>query len=276
MTNRDYDYVPEEPTAADPGYAVASGPITYVGDIGALAAALAKAQGAMPPPKRSGVNSFFKRDNAPSKYATMSDLIHSIRAPLAENGIAFTQHAIADGKQVTVTTVIMHASGARMSSALACDAKDASVQSVGSAITYLRRYGLISIAGQAGDDIEDDVVDDDDGNAAMGRRPADAPAPPAETKKPAGRPRASRGAELPEEREPRSATADPERAEDELWIDRIIAEVGKSRDEASLTELMGKSKRYLHGLKERDERSYKKVLAAFTARRVDLNDTIPV
>jgi hypothetical protein len=275
MTNRDYDYVPEAPTETDPGYAVASGPITYVGNIGALAAALAKAQGAMPPPKRSGRNLFFKRGDEPSKYATMSDLIHSIRAPLAENGIAFTQHAIADGKQVTVTTVILHASGARMSSALACDAKDASVQSVGSAITYLRRYGLISIAGQAGDDNEEDVVDDDDGEAAMGRRPAGAPTPP-ETKKPAGRPRASRGAELPEEREPRSATADPERAEDELWIDRIIAEVGKSRDEASLTDLMGKSKRYLHGLKERDERSYKKVLAAFTARRVDLNDTIPV
>lgn len=253
-----------------------SGAITYVGEMGDLAGALAAAQGAMLPPKRSGRNTFFKRDNEPSRYATMSDLINSIRQPLAENDLAVTQHAAAAGKEVTVTTVLMHASGARMSSALTCDAKDASVQSIGSAITYLRRYGLISIIGQAGDDIEEDVVDDDDGEAAMGRRPAGAPTPPVETKKPAGRPRASRGAELPEEREPRSATADPERAEDELWIDRIIAEVGKSRDEAALTDLMGKSKRYLHGLKERDERSYKKVLAAFTARRVDLNDTIPV
>jgi hypothetical protein len=39
---------------------------------------------------------------------------------------------------------------------------------------------------------------------------------------------------------------------------------------------MSKSKRYLHGLKERHEPSYKKVLAAFTSRRVELNDTIPV
>lgn len=264
MSDEQFDYTRE------------SGPITYVGDLGALAGALAKAQGAMLPPKRSGRNTFFKRDNEPSKYATMADLIHSIRLPLAENGIAFSQHAVAAGKEVTVTTVLLHSSGARMSSPLTCDAKDASVQSVGSAISYLRRYGLISIAGQAGDDIEEDVVDDDDGEAAMGRRPANAPAPPPETKKPAGRPRAARGAELPDEPEPRTTHADPERSEDELWITRIITEVNKSASEASLTDLMAKSKRYLFGLKERDERSYKKVLAAFTARRVELSDTIPV
>jgi DNA repair and recombination protein RAD52 len=102
-----------------------------------------------------------------------------------------------------------------------------------------------------------------------------APTPP-EAKKPAGRPRASRGAELPDEPEPRSAHRDPERSEDEHWIKRIIFEVGKSDSEASLTDLMSKSKRYLHGLKERHEPSYKKVLAAFTSRRVELNDTIPV
>lgn len=260
-------------------YARESGPITYVGDLGALAGALAKAQGAMLPPKRSGRNTFFKRDNEPSKYATMADLIHSIRQPLAENGIAFTQHAVAAGKEVTVTTVLLHSSGARMSSPLTCDAKDASVQSVGSAISYLRRYGLISIAGQAGDDIEEDVVDDDDGEAAMGRRPANAPAPPPETKKPAGRPRAGRGAELPDEPEPRTTHADPDRNEDELWLARIVAETSKSPDEHSLHDLWQKTKKYASLLKERDERAYKKVLAAFTAQRVALSgakDEIPV
>jgi hypothetical protein len=203
----------------------------------------------------------------------MADLIHSIRLPLAENGIAFTQHAVAAGKEVTVTTVLLHASGARMSSPLTCDAKDASVQSVGSAISYLRRYGLISIAGQAGDDIEEDVVDDDDGEAAMGRRPAGAPTPPAETKK-TGRPRAAR-AEVSEP-EPKTFHADPDRNEDELWIERIKRHVSDCKSEEELTDLMGKSKRYLHGLRERHEPSYKRILEAFTAARVALSDEIPV
>ena len=252
-----------------------AGPITYVGDMGALGGALAKAQGAMPAPKRSGKNTFFKRDNEPSKYATMSDLINSIRAPLAENGIAITQHAVAAGKEVTVTTVIMHASGARMSSPLTCDAKDASVQSIGSAITYLRRYGLISIIGQAGDDIEEDVVDDDDGNAAMGRRPADAPAPPAEAKK--VKPRAAR-AEPEVEVEPKTFHASPDRNEDERMIAQILGEISKSSTDELLNDLWQKTKKYASLLQGRDERAYKKVLAAFTAQRVALStrDEIPV
>jgi DNA recombination protein Rad52 len=104
------------------------------------------------------------------------------------------------------------------------------------------------------------------------------PAPPPEAKKPAGRPRAGRGAELPDEPELRSVHADPERSEDELWIARIITEIGKSKDDDALNDLWVKTKRYAHGLKERHEPSYKKVLGAFTARRVALSarDEIPV
>ena len=104
-------------------------------------------------------------------------------------------------------------------------------------------------------------------------------APPHEAKKPAGRPRAGRGAELPDEPEPRTTHADPDRNEDELWLARIVAETSKSPDDSSLNDLWQKTKKYASLLKERDERAYKKVLAAFTAQRVALSrarDEIPV
>jgi hypothetical protein len=62
---------------------------------------------------------------------------------------------------VSVVTRILHASGQWMEDGVSTMLPTGDPQSVGSAITYLRRYALQSVAGVA--------ADDDDGEAAHGR-----------------------------------------------------------------------------------------------------------
>jgi hypothetical protein len=81
--------------------------------------------------------------------------------PLSKNGIAVVQSPEALDGVVSVETRLLHSSGQWMAGVLSCTMKDASPQSVGSAITYLRRYALLSFAGIA--------PTDDDGEAAHGR-----------------------------------------------------------------------------------------------------------
>ena len=77
-----------------------------------------------------------------------------------------------------VTTVIIHTSGQWAATTLEAFSRDVFPQAVGSALTYLRRYGLSGILGLATDD-------DDDGAGAQPRerngttsRPVDKPSKP--------------------------------------------------------------------------------------------------
>jgi hypothetical protein len=131
-------------------------------DIGKLATALAKAQAEMRGAMRDARNPHFG-----NTYADLAAVVEACK-PLAAQGIAVLQPTKADGARVTVTTLLTHESGEWISEDLQMTAKDASPQSVGSAITYGRRYGLMAMVGLA--------PEDDDGNAAQ---PAPGQAPPA-------------------------------------------------------------------------------------------------
>jgi hypothetical protein len=140
-----------------------------------IAAALAKAQGEMGGALKDSANPFFK-----SKYADLSSVWDACRGPLTRNGIAVIQSPSADGLRVSVDTLLTHTSGQWMRGTVSVNAKEDSPQAVGSAITYLRRYALQSFAGVA--------PEDDDGEAAEGRRPSNgravsAPQPKPETPK---------------------------------------------------------------------------------------------
>jgi hypothetical protein len=123
---------------------------------GELAAALAKAQSEMGAATKDAANPFFK-----SRYADLNSIWEAARGPLTKNGIAVLQSPSADGARVTVATRFLHSSGQWIQGEVSATAKDASPQSVGSAITYLRRYALQSFAGVA--------TADDDGESAQGR-----------------------------------------------------------------------------------------------------------
>ena len=115
--------------------------------VGAIGKALAGAQGEMKGATKDSANPFFK-----SKYADLASVWDACREALSKNGLAVVQAPKADGAKVSVTTILIHESGEWVSEELTAQAKDDSPQSVGSIITYLRRYGLSSFVGVAPED----------------------------------------------------------------------------------------------------------------------------
>jgi ERF superfamily len=103
-----------------------------------------------------------------SKYADLATVIDATRPFLAAEGLTIVQmpHARfseADAKELTLTTLLAHSSGEWISSDLTLPAmmrERFDAQSVGSAITYARRYALAAMTGVA--------QEDDDANKASG------------------------------------------------------------------------------------------------------------
>lgn len=141
-------------------------------NIGEIAGALAAAQAQMGAALKDSTNPHFK-----SRYADLASVVEATRPHLAAHEIAIVQMAetVKETGEVVVTTALLHKSGQIIAGRLSATCKDLSPQPVGSAITYLRRYGLMAIAGIA--------PDDDDGEAAMGRnqQPERRPEPVRET-----------------------------------------------------------------------------------------------
>lgn len=124
--------------------------------INELAAALSKAQAAMANPKKSAENPFFKM-----KYATLDEVWDVVRKPLTDNHLSIVQSPEKEGQDIGITTMLLHSTGQYITSKLVVTPKGQDVQSAGSAITYARRYSLMSILGIA--------PEDDDGEQAMNR-----------------------------------------------------------------------------------------------------------
>lgn len=143
-----------------------------------IAAALSKAQGEMGGALKDSQNPFFK-----SKYADLSSVWEACRGPLAKHGLSIvqfpkteylgtpeaytwqsktgeTRHGVRVICVVSVLTRLAHSSGQWMEDVVSTMLPTGDPQSVGSAITYLRRYALQSVAGIA--------PEDDDGEKAHG------------------------------------------------------------------------------------------------------------
>lgn len=122
--------------------------------VGALAAALALAQGEMAAAVKGRTNPFFK-----SRYSTLSDIWDVCREPLSKNGLAVMQLPSTTADGICIKTILMHSSGESMESEFTMPLAKKDAQGIGSAITYGRRYALAAICGVVSDE-------DDDGNAA--------------------------------------------------------------------------------------------------------------
>ena len=110
---------------------------------------------------KDSTNPFFK-----SKYAGLPNVLEAIHEPLKESGLVFTQFPCGDE---LCTTLIDVASGEFMQAGFKMLPVKNDPQAQGSAITYTRRYALVSILGL-------NVDDDDDGNKATGLTTNSAPA----------------------------------------------------------------------------------------------------
>jgi len=127
-------------------------------DIKDLVAALSKAQGKMEPAKFNKGNPHFK-----SRYADFKSCMDACRAPLSENGLSIMQSCEDINGRLTLVTMLAHASGQWVKSDFPLVPKNMDSQSIGSAMTYGKRYSLCCMLGIVADE------EDDDGEASQGR-----------------------------------------------------------------------------------------------------------
>ena len=128
-----------------------------------IATALVKAQKAFQPALKTSLNPHFR-----SKYADLSACVEAVIDALNDNGIYLLQKNYDCPDGVMVETVFVHESGEMMECGIVhfpASKKDS--QGYASALTYARRYSLMSAAGIA--------PEDDDGNAASKSVPRIAP-----------------------------------------------------------------------------------------------------
>ena len=128
--------------------------------IGALAAALAKAQGELTNPEKSltaTIRSPFPREgNQTFRYAPLSTGLDIVRKALGRHEIATVQTTAIDNEAglICLTTILAHASGEWMSSdwPVCPISETAAPHRMGAALTYARRYALFTLVGIAGED----------------------------------------------------------------------------------------------------------------------------
>jgi hypothetical protein len=131
--------------------------------IGALAAALAKAQIQLVNPEKSLVATIREEGRhgreQTFRYAPLSSGLEIVRKVLGQHEIATVQSTCIDQAAgfVNLTTVLAHASGEWFASEWpVCPVSEiASPRRMGAALTYARRYALFSLVGIAGEDDTD-------------------------------------------------------------------------------------------------------------------------
>ena len=133
-----------------------------------IASALIKFNSQMDKVAKTSENPFFK-----SKYAALPEILDAIKQPLIESGLVLTQLPDENG----LTTLLMHESGEWIEATGIMHPVKSDPQSIGSAITYQRRYAIGAI-------LNLNIDEDDDGNKASHTPRENTPPPPPDGQKP--------------------------------------------------------------------------------------------
>jgi hypothetical protein len=117
------------------------------------------------------------------KYADLESVLASVEGPLAEEGVIILQTCQEIETRLYLRTSLVHAgTGQAIHNDLPILMKNPNnPQELGGAITYARRYGIISILSIVADD-------DDDGNTAAGKLADGSPKPPQKASEAAKKP----------------------------------------------------------------------------------------
>lgn len=142
--------------------------------INELAAALAKAQGAFDVIHKTRSVKVRLKENKGEytfRYAPLDEVLRATRGPLSDNGLAVCHPCdTTEAGKIRCGTRLVHCSGQWVESTLEF-VQQSSLQDVGSALTYLKRYTLCGLLGVTADE-------DDDANAADGNEAEVGEVPP--------------------------------------------------------------------------------------------------
>ena len=128
--------------------------------IGAIAAALAKAQAELTNPEKALVATIRasnpREKDQTFRYAALSSGLDIVRKALGAHEIATVQTTAIDGEAglIRLTTTLAHSSGEWLSSEwpVCAITETATPRRMGAALTYARRYALFTLVGIAGED----------------------------------------------------------------------------------------------------------------------------
>lgn len=125
-------------------------------EINSLLEALAKAQSKIEGAKKDGINPHLK-----NKFPSLASVWEAAREAITENGLSVIQSIeILDSGQQCLATLLGHKTGQWVKSLIPMNPLKADPQTMGSLITYYRRYSLAAMVGIC--------PEDDDGESAMG------------------------------------------------------------------------------------------------------------
>ena len=219
-----------------------------------ISADLVKAQKEFGPALKTHTNPAFR-----SKYANLSACVEAVVDALNNNNIFLMQptHPCDDG--VIVETVFIHSSGEQISSGkLHVPATKHDAQGYGSALTYARRYSLMSACGIA--------PEDDDGNAAarfkVVVKPEVKPEPKSEVK-PKPIPEVMEGKEgdwqLKVTRKPEGDPNDWV----EIVLEAVDMQLGQAGSEGDVMSIFKKNREIFDQLKLQSEAQYTALMNVF-------------
>lgn len=143
-----------------------------------IAKALATAQTLIKPAPKDGSNPHFK-----SKFASLTSIWETIRAPLGDQGLTVLQDVetdfVGDRLIIKITTRIIHTSGQWLEfGPMGVPLTKQDAQGLGSACSYGKRYALCAALGIVTND------EDDDGEKAVGHVNHKQSIPPTQPEKP--------------------------------------------------------------------------------------------
>lgn len=222
-----------------------------------ISAALVRAQKEFGPALKTSSNPHFR-----SKYADLSACVEAVIDGLNNNGIFLMQptHLCEDG--VIVETLFIHESGEQMSAGkLHVPAAKQDPQGYGSALTYARRYALMAACGIA--------PEDDDGNAATKKPPAEAkppapPVPPPKAEKPPAKAEGEPGKwQITVKTKPDATPTDFINIVSEMAV--VALEQAKSQ--ADVMEIFKVNRALFDKMKAIDAECYKDLMEAFTTKK---------
>lgn len=116
-----------------------------------LYCALAKAQGSYTVAEMDGYNPHFK-----SSFSSYKALVDASRPALSQNGLCVVHLVFTEKTKVSVETRICGPDSHFVSCTLSATARDDKPQSIGSVISFLKRYGYSSLTGVTSGEKEDD------------------------------------------------------------------------------------------------------------------------
>ena len=219
-----------------------------------ISSALVKAQKEFGPALKSSTNPAFR-----SRYADLSACVEAVIDALNNNDIFLMQptHECTDG--VIVETIFIHSSGEQMSSGkLHVPATKHDAQGYGSALTYARRYSLMTACGIA--------PEDDDGNNAS--KPKAAPAKPAAAPAPAAKAPVKVEGKDTEWQLKVVAMPDGDHSEwSQLVIDATMLQIGQAKSEADVMNIFKTNRNIYDEVKSGSPTAYDVLMDEFKQAR---------